>query len=196
VGNPFTPHCAKSKTDLEPLHSFLLEDFMRTFKSIVFSFALIATLVQSTPAKAAVGAIFAPGLVVVGLVMTVGGVATTPLILRCGGHGACGGKADKALAYVGLIGAITGFLGIVVLDGEQTLEFTEISFVEAKKKRITVAEMNSYNSEVDMINALSAHVDAELAKIDKPSKEDSALLWQSVSEELNPRTLSALKKLL
>lgn len=169
---------------------------MKKLKAIVLSLALVTTLIQSSPSKAAVGALFAPGLVVVGLVMTVGGAAATPLIMACASHGGCGSKKNRILGTIGFAGIISAVTGVIVLEDKQSLEFVSIDETEALSKGITLSEMNSYNSEVDQINALSSYVDAELSMVKNPSKEDSASLWQSVSGELSPETLSALQKLL
>jgi hypothetical protein len=86
-------------------------------------------------------------------------------------------------------------IGLVMLDGEQQVEFRELSKAEANKLGVTATDLEIYNSEVDQANMLMADVKAELSKIEKPSVEDSGVAWSGVKDLVSPATYATMQKI-
>ncbi len=88
-------------------------------------------------------------------------------------------------------------LGMILLSDEkgQTVSFKEISSADAQSKGLTKVEAESFNSEVDQLNIMAAHVDAELSKLEKPTIEASVALWSDLKSNLSTETISAVNKL-
>lgn len=161
---------------------------MKNLKVFFAILLTVVTLTHTKPSQAAVGALVSVPVLVVGLAISGGGVLWTHKLMRdCGGDGLCG------LAIL-----ITGpiiLLGLIVLDGEQDVQFRELSNEEAKKIGISKADLAVYNSEVDQANMLMADVKAELSKFAKPTAQDSVNAWSSVKELVSPSTYSTMQKI-
>lgn len=146
--------------------------------------ALLITLsvaTYSAPSKAAVGITqLNAGVVLGGLAMTTAGV-----LIR------------KTPGFVGLLGYLGAIIGLVVLDGEQgqEVEFSALSLEEAKSLEITVAEMESFNAEIDQVNILFSEVALQLEGIEKPTTTDAKAAWDGLEGLVAQETFSAMKKI-
>lgn len=161
---------------------------LRVFLAVLLT---VVTLTQSKPSQAAVGAAVSTPVLVVGIVIAGGGtVMTLSTLNECRGQstGLCTGLTLIVMTPIIL-------LGLVILDGEQQVEFRELSKAEAAKLEVSSAELSVYNSEVDQANMLVADVKAELSKIAKPSAEDSASAWSKVKDLVSPATFSVMQKI-
>jgi hypothetical protein len=123
---------------------------------------------------------------------------------------ALAGLASPAVGYgMVFVGAETGMChefaclnffafgilaGIVMLDEEgSSLTFKEISKETANEFNISLKEMNTYNNELDEVNAVFEEVTSQL---DADSTiEDSEALWSEYGEYLSPQTLKVMKTL-
>ena len=157
---------------------------MSFVKSAFLSFALILALAVPRPSQAAVGlAVNMPALVVSGIVTlsgaSVGGLA-----------GAIFEDGD-----VLRISLLLGFIGIILLDGEQEMAFAPLEAAGAQKLHISALELESYNREIDQVNALASYAAEELAKLHNPTAEDSKMIWQRLQTEVSPETFSTLTKI-
>ena len=55
--------------------------------------------------------------------------------------------------------------------------------------------MDTYNSEIDMVNAVSEQVQADLADVEQDKTKAAAQLWSEYSEYLSPSTAEVVKTL-
>lgn len=156
---------------------------MKTLKNMFVALMICTTLLSAKPSQAAIGVIFSPVLVTAGLVLAGGGVVAT---LTTSSNQ--GGLAQF------LIGLYIVAIGLVVLEGEQEMLYAPLSPEQGKIIGLTKVELNSYNAEIDQINILTAHVDAEVATIKDATEADAANIWTSVKDTLAPETFSALVK--
>lgn len=163
---------------------------MKTLKSLFLALTIVLTMTASRPSQAAIGAIFSPVLVTAGVVVAGGG----GVLVGIGLFAPC--KDSGCLANLGpfILGSIIGLFGLVILDDEQAVAYTTLSSAEGKKAGLNQVELQSFNAEVDQINALAAYVDSELERMNKPTKEDSAALWSEVKDTLSPEAFSGLVK--
>jgi hypothetical protein len=168
---------------------------MKVLRSFLLSLVAVTMLANSNPAKAMVGVFtLNPVLVVGGLAVGVTGGVVTLFSVTLPENRLT--RTGYSLAVAGAFtGLLAGAVGFVAFDGQQDASFAEISATQAKKLGLTVDEMNSYNSEIDEVNALGAHVDAELSSLSKPTLEDSAAIWSSVKSAVAPATYSAMQKI-
>lgn len=165
---------------------------MKTLKSLFLALTITLTMTVSRPSQAAIGAIFSPALVTAGLYIAGAGVGVTGIAFVLGAGGDDRTQLD-ALG-VGILGILGAVLGLVILDDTQTVAFSPLARSEARNLKLTELEYNSFNAEVDQINALAAFVDSELERMSKPTKEDSAALWSEVKDALSPEAFTALVK--
>lgn len=171
---------------------------MKTLKSLFLALTITLTMTASRPSQAAIGAIFSPALVTAGVVMLkVGGVGigASVIYIVAGPNKWTGSKLENAAMTAGLLGWVSAFLGLVVLDDEQTVAYSPLHLDEAKKIGLSEVELANFNAEVDQVNALAAFVDSELANMEKPTQRDSAELWLEVKDTLSPEAFSALIKI-
>lgn len=167
---------------------------MKLLKSSLL--ALVAVLMLSTakPSQAAVGALTAnPALALTGLKVTGGGAALL-------GIGMMAGRADNSMMGMaglmpGVIGLALAGVGLIILDENQGVSFDELTQEQAQKIGLSSSELEQFNSEIDQVNALASHVDAELSLLSNPSVEDSAAIWASIKDAVSPETFSAMQKI-
>ncbi len=149
--------------------------------------------VQSKNSEATVGLITVnPALVTVGLVISVGGAAGYAVAEINASRGDIGSIFNSILIAMGSIAV--GSVGLIVLDGEEGYAFAELDQVHAAKLGVTNEERLSFNSEIDQVNMLAAHVDRELSQIKNPTAEDSEALWSTVTDAVAPETLKAMQR--
>lgn len=155
----------------------------------------VVTLSHSKPSQAAVGALVSTPVLIAGL--AIGGtglVGTTIGLFKCGESGS-GDAQGWCGAFILILGIPVILLGLVVLEGEQEVQFRELNNAEASKIGITNDELEVYNSEIDQANMLIADVKAELSKIKKPTAKDSSAAWNDVKDLVAPATYAAMQKI-
>ncbi|MFL5783591.1 MAG: hypothetical protein ACJ76H_03205 [Bacteriovoracaceae bacterium] len=164
-------------------------------KQLKIFFAVLMTAVTLThtkPSQAAVGAFVGTPVLIAGLAIGGAGIVTT-----IAGVASCkpGDSSGLCQGLIVLVFAPVVLLGLVVLEGEQKVEFRELSKEEANKLGISSNELAVYNSEVDQANMLVADVSAELSKIEKPTSEDSGVAWSKVKDLVSPETFATMQKI-
>lgn len=100
--------------------------------------------------------------------------------------------AHRTLYTLSVIGF---FVGAIILDGNQSLSFTELSEQDAAKLNLSSLELESFNAEVDQANALLAQAEAELSELSDPSLADSLSVWSTLKETVSPETFSVMQKI-
>ncbi len=164
---------------------------MKSLRVFIALLLTVVTLTASKPSQAAVGAAVSTPVLIVGIVIAGGaGVVTLSTLHGCRGDssGLCSGLTILLLGPIVL-------LGLVVLDGEQQVEFRELNKAEAAKLEIAASDLATYHSEIDEANMLVAEVKTELSKIEKPTSEDSAAAWGKVKDLVSPATFSVMQKI-
>lgn len=143
-----------------------------------------STLAYSTPSKAAVGILtLNPATILGGLAMMGGGVGLLSAPTRDFNH-------------INGAGGVIGFLGIILLDGEngQEIAFGQLSVAAAKKLRVTEVERRSFNAEIDQANFIFDEVGMELKEMHNPTAKDASLIWARYDNLVSDNTFSAMKK--
>lgn len=153
--------------------------------SLMLTFVLSLTFV--TPkAQAAVGLVTGnAALTCAGLVLSaVGGTV---------GFIGSDGVGDSA-ASTGMLGLL---LGLLILDseGEQMVEFSQLSKGAAKKLQISEEERSTYNLEIDQANAMAGEVSNYLSTIEKPTQRDSHKMWQELRTLVSESTYEVMQKI-
>jgi hypothetical protein len=164
---------------------------MKTLRVFVALLLTVATLTHSRPSQAAVGAAFSAPVLIAGIVIAGGGsIVTVKMLHDCRGDssGLCAGLTALVLGPIVI-------LGLVILDGEQKVEFKELNLSQAQKLGISSQELAVYNSELDQANMLVADVQSELSKIENPDETDSAAAWNAVKEMVSPETFATMTKI-
>jgi hypothetical protein len=157
---------------------------MNLFKSTLLAFFTVTILSTSGPAKAVVGLISGTvPLAISGLVMGAGGLAATEIY------------AKQQNVFLAMAGALTSAVGVILLDDGQNFHFHKVSQTEGNKIGLTSAEVASFNSEIDQVNALASHVGSELSGLTNPTVNDSVAIWASVKDAISPETFTAMQKI-
>lgn len=165
---------------------------IRMFTAVLLTFI---TLTHSRPSQAAVSIFTGGATALVGLkviaVGAVGGIAGTYIgQATCGGRGEC---FNGLLPF--LLGAVTVAVGVVILDGDQTIEFNSLSTRDAALLGVSKRERLSFNEELDQVNMLLEEVSAEMADIKDPTAELSVAAWHEVKDLVSPLTFSTMQKI-
>ncbi len=169
---------------------------MKTLRIFVALLLTVVTLTHTKPSQAAVGALVSTPVLIAGLVIGGAGlVGTTIGVVKCNRDGGGGEGSGLCGALMILIGAPVIILGLVVLDGEQEVQFRELNDQEAAKIGIPSEDLAVYNSEIDQANMLIADVKTELSKIKKPTAQDSAAAWNGVKDLVSPATYATMQKI-
>lgn len=158
---------------------------MKRFQKAVVSCALALTLVN--PARGAVGASFAAPVAVVMGVAAMG-------VAAAGGYGSYRlFKAHKPVlgGAVGVLSLGMGYFGFLLLDGEQEAKFTELTADAAESLKVSAADIEIYNSEVEQVNAIAREIGEELAD-DPENVERSKALWAELGSQLSPETMKTV----
>ncbi len=156
---------------------------MNLFKSALIVLVAVTMLSAAKPAKASLGTASAnPYLVVSGLAMT-----------ALGFHDAVAPYHRKFTSKS--YGVFLMFFGLLQLENEDGISFRQVTQDQAAKVGLTFEETKSYNSEIEQVNALAAHVEGELEKLETPSANDSVELWENVKSAVAPETFSAMQKI-
>ncbi len=162
---------------------------------ILFAVLLtVVTLTHSKPSKAAVGLFTGGSTAVVGLYVIGAGVAGGLIGAEIMGRD-CREMGCLIVIFPVIAGAAVAAVGIVILDGEQEIEFTALDKAAAAKLNISEAERASFNEELDQANMLLADVATEMTKLAKPSAQDSVNAWNQVKDLISPLTFTAMQKI-
>lgn len=176
----------------------LLKRFIR---SIIFTALAVFMLLNSQPSKAAVGFVFGgAGLVTAGLYAMGGGAASATLggvacLTGIDRTGSSTGPGCAASLYAVIGGILAGALGLLILEEESVIQFSPLDSQAAKKLKITKSERESFNREVDEVNALASYVDRRLQVTEDPKVEDAQAVWEEVRDSVSEETFSALIKI-
>lgn len=138
----------------------------------------VLSLTHSKPSQAVVG--------------TGGGAAIAGLALMGGGY-----LYTRKCNDLGCLplGTVMMLAGLIILDGEQQVEFKSLNQEEAGRVGVTADELSSYNSELDQVNIVLAQVSAELSEIEKPDAKSAISFWNNYSDLIDPLTFAAIKKI-
>lgn len=159
---------------------------LKVFLAIVLT---VTALSHSKPSQATVGAFVGGPVLIAGLVLTgSAGIWSAYHFRKCEGGHECRG-------LMVLIAGIVLLPGLLVLDGEQGIEFKELTTREASHLGITASALEIYNSEVEQANMLMAEVTSELSRIEKPTEADSKVAWNNVKDLVSPATYSVMQKI-
>ena len=168
---------------------------MRKPVTFIVAVALCTASVTSTPRKAeaalgilGIGTPAGIPLVVAGGIATFGALWYDLFLLQwCGSR--CGPKEI-------LIGVGWTLAGMAVLDAQEgpVLKFAPVGDEEASTIGLSAEETRSFNQELEEINAVSESVAASLAKLEKPTLDDSRALWRTYGGSLSPAATHAANK--
>lgn len=85
-------------------------------------------------------------------------------------------------------------IGMIFLNEESGVaEFKKIDLSTAQDLGLSAVEVDSYNSEIEEVNAVFTEVIAELDK--NSSDEDAAQVWEEYEAFLSPNTFKVMKAL-
>ena len=166
---------------------------MKILKALFLSLMIMTITLHSRPSQAAVGALAAaPAAVTAGLYIigTGGAIGAAGLIVETAQD--AGGWA--AFFFVILIALPVAALGLIVLEGEQSMNFAPLDAQAAKTLGVTSSELSAYNTELDQLNALAEYVDMEVIKDGEPTANKAAAIWNDVKDAVSPQAFSALVK--
>ena len=166
---------------------------MKTIKTFIAVVLTVSTLSYSKPSQAVVS-LATGGTALIGLSMmgvgVVGGVVATAIV----GQG-CRMEGCYVVLVPVVIGAGIAAIGLLILDGEQQIEFKALTKAEAAKLGITGSELAAYNEELDQANMLLSDVAEEMSKLEKPSAEDSINAWKQVKDLVSSETFTVMQKI-
>jgi hypothetical protein len=169
---------------------------MKNLKMFFAVLLTVVTLSHSKPSQAAAG-IFAGGAVaIVGLkvigVGVVGGLVGG-VVAAAADSGCTGDCVAGAIPL--FLGGLVAAVGLVILDGEQRVEFKSLSAKEANKLGLSAAEKESFNEELDQANTLLEQVASEISESKDANPENAAQIWAEYQNMVNPLTFSAMQKI-
>lgn len=162
---------------------------LRIFIALVLT---VVTLTHSKPSQATVGAIVSAPVLIAGIAIAGTGVIGTAIYAsKCGN----GDMNEICKLFIVMLGIPVIAVGLIVLDGEQDIAFSELSKTEAAKIGVSSSELAVYNSEVEQANMLMAEVKSELSKLEKPTAQDSRVAWNAVRDLVSPATYTVMQKI-
>lgn len=96
----------------------------------------------------------------------------------------------RTITYVPL--ALTG---LFFLNDAGSVQFSPLTTADAQKLGITSNELNTYNNELDQINAIAEEVKSEvaLAQTQEEKVDTAAAEWTELSEYISPESAKVLK---
>lgn len=166
---------------------------MKKLSAFLATVLTFTTLTYSQPSKATVGAIVSAPVLIAGLVITgASGIFAIKTISDCRRSGDNSGLCEGLTI---LITAPVLLVGLIVLDGEQGLEFSELNSKQAAELGVSEAELAVYNSEVDQANMILEQVKSELSQIKNADEADSRKAWSAVQDFVSPETFSTMQKI-
>lgn len=96
---------------------------------------------------------------------------------------------------IGIIGLGVAAVGLLVLDqdGSKDVQFQALSSESAQRLGLSANSIETYNSELDELNAIKNSISAELSLTESPSLEKSATLWSEYQGRLSAETMQVVK---
>lgn len=173
----------------------------RFIRSVIFTALAVFMLLNSQPSKAAVGFVFGgAGLVTAGLYAIGGGAASATLggvacLTGIDRTGSSTGPGCAASLYAVIGGVLAGALGLLILEEESVIQFSPLDQKEATRLKVTKSELDSFNREVDEVNALASYVDRRLQVTEDAKVEDAKEIWEEVRGAVSEETFSVLIKI-
>ncbi len=148
---------------------------MKKFTAFLVALTILSAPVAPTRAEAAIGIVTRfPLAIVAGGVTIAAGAGSVALGLTCD---ECSIVTSVTLILVGVGAAI---VGLVLLDerGPTKLVYRQTSEHEAALIGLTPLEREEFNSSLEEINAVAQQVGRELALRERPTLEDSRVIWE------------------
>ncbi|MFL5783590.1 MAG: hypothetical protein ACJ76H_03200 [Bacteriovoracaceae bacterium] len=165
----------------------------KKFKVLFAMLFIVGSLTHSKHSEAAVslatGGTAVVGLAVMGTGAAAGIIGTVIIGSTCSEMG-CLAKLFPMAAGAGIVA-----LGLIILDGEQTIEFKTLDKKSASALGVTETERESFNEELDQANMLLADVSVEMSKLENPTAEDSVHAWNQVKDLVSPATFATMQKI-
>jgi hypothetical protein len=167
---------------------------MKNLKMFFAVLLTVVTLSHSKPSHAVAsaftgGVTAAAGLTVMGVGVGVGVVGMAAVYSDCVEIGCI-----AAIVPAG-IGAAIALVGLIMLEGEQRIEFKPVSANDAHKIGLSSAERESFNDELDQANTLLEQVASEITQSEDATPEHAAQIWAGYQSMVNPLTFSAMQKI-
>ena len=139
----------------------------------------------------------------VGIGMSLFGGAGIPAMVIGGALTAIGVgiEVGSSSGFAGFVAAAEGvslaFTGLVVLDAkdQQGVSFAALDDQSAADLKITPAEAQAYNGELDEVNAVRDEVTARLLESKKPTFELSQSAWNELKTQISPEAYSVVEKI-
>lgn len=167
---------------------------MKSLKSFIIALSLISLVSYSTPTEASLGGMAASPVLVTAGIVVVGGAGGVQLITMIADFSKPNEYQGLASFLMLVITVPVALLGLLILDEEQTVQFSPLAAEEGRKLGLTSYELLAYNSEIDQINALSAYVDSSLTKEGEAGLQQSSDLWKEVKGSISDDAFSGLVK--
>lgn len=100
--------------------------------------------------------------------------------------------------FVGLPAYAVAAIGLVLMDGESDLAFTELNVEQALALEVTPEQALAFNSELAEINSIRQTIQAEVrARADKgetPTSDEVSTLWREYRPMMSNDAFAALEK--
>lgn len=74
-------------------------------------------------------------------------------------------------------------------------KFSPMTMDIAEKIGVSKGQMESYNRDVDLLNAMMSEISSELAAMKRPTLDDAVGLWSGLKGAVSSTTLEALRKI-
>ncbi len=162
---------------------------MKSFKKAVLSLVLITSF--ASPSKAAVGISFAaPPAVLAGVAVMAAGGGVGYLGYRLVKKGGTAHTVEGVGAFI--VAAAVAYVGLIILDGQRSAEFSELSLDHAAKLDVTAGDIEIYNSEVEQVNAIAREIGDVLMEKGQDNVELSTELWMDLGTNLSPETMKVV----
>ncbi len=174
---------------------------MLKFNTFFLSACILSGVTLSQPSQALVaGLAGATPIAMAGLYVAsgsfVGSIAISQINCALGPKYACNSSAtrqSKIRHQVIKWGANIAAIGIVVLESEQSVQFTHLSESQGEALHLSVQERESFNTELDQVNMMFAQVSQTLGQ--DGNVEQAASLWNELSGTVSTDTFSAMTKI-
>jgi hypothetical protein len=161
---------------------------MKFLTGILALVLTLSTLTYSRRSQAAVGLIMVNPAVILGGLAMAGTGAGALVIFQ---------NASADTEVLAGVGGLLALIGVIVLDGEegQKVSFRELTPKTAHQVGVTESERLNYNSELDQVNFILSEVESDMAKMKKPTAQDSQKVWSQYKDMVSSKTFSAMTKI-
>lgn len=169
---------------------------MKTLRLFVLSLALVSVLFHSKPSQAAVGAIAGVPAIVTGGIVIAGGAAGLQVVFTTIDLLTSPSDVKGASLWLLFLSVPLTLLGLVILEDDQSANFSPLTQEAARKLQISPKELKAYNDEIDELNSLAQFVDSNITREGKEGLQESAALWGDIKDAVSPEAFSALVKVM